>query len=70
MSDTMKVKPWGSGQGDHVLIDAAAFDPAVHVPLDANEPAGDGAPADAPRRGRRKATDATTNEPAGDGAEG
>lgn len=28
--ETMKVKPWGEGQGDYVLINKADFDPAVH----------------------------------------
>jgi hypothetical protein len=27
---TIKVKPWGDGQGDHVLINEADFDPAKH----------------------------------------
>ncbi|GAG34554.1 unnamed protein product [marine sediment metagenome] len=26
----LKVKPWGKGQGDHVLIDEADFDPKFH----------------------------------------
>lgn len=39
----MKVKPWGQGQGDHVLINESDFDPSFHVPFDAAEkPAGDG----------------------------
>jgi len=29
----MKVKPWGKGQGDHVIIDEADFDPKFHKPL-------------------------------------
>lgn len=32
--ETMKVKPWGEGQGDHVLINAADFDAARHEPFD------------------------------------
>lgn len=28
--DTIKVKPWHPSQGDHVVINAADFDPAVH----------------------------------------
>ena len=28
--ETILVKPWGAGQGDHVIINAADFDPAVH----------------------------------------
>lgn len=31
---TLKVKPWGEGQGDHVLIDAQTFDPELHTLLD------------------------------------
>lgn len=27
---TIKVKPWGADQGDHVLINECDFDPAVH----------------------------------------
>ena len=26
----LKVKPWGKGQGDHVLINAEDFDPKFH----------------------------------------
>lgn len=32
--ETIKVKPWSADQGDHVLINAADFDPAVHQALD------------------------------------
>lgn len=35
----MKVKPWGEGQGDHVLLNVSDFDPAFHAPLDAEEAA-------------------------------
>ena len=31
--ETIIVKPWGAGQGDHVIINAADFDPAVHEML-------------------------------------
>jgi hypothetical protein len=31
--ETMKVKPWGEGQGDHVLINASDFDPEKHTAL-------------------------------------
>lgn len=34
MSNTMKVKPWGKGQGDHVVIDADKFDPDKHQKID------------------------------------
>lgn len=32
--DVIKVKPWGKGQGDYVLINAEDFDPAKHEKLD------------------------------------
>jgi predicted RNA-binding protein Jag len=31
--ETMKVKPWGNGQGDHVVINKADFDPKKHEEL-------------------------------------
>lgn len=31
MIETMKVKPWGKDQGDHVRINAEDFDPKVHT---------------------------------------
>lgn len=34
MGNTIKVKPWGEGQGDYVLIDADSFDPLFHVLLE------------------------------------
>jgi len=38
---TMLVKPWGEGQGDHVVINAADFNPDVHTLLDdAEKPGG------------------------------
>ncbi len=30
---TMRVKPWSADQGDHVVINVADFDPAVHQAL-------------------------------------
>lgn len=33
--DVLKVKPWGEGQGDHVLINAEDFNPEVHELFDA-----------------------------------
>lgn len=39
---TIKVKPWGEGQGDYVEINADDFDPAVHEALDALDHDGDG----------------------------
>lgn len=38
-SATMLVQPWGEDQGDHVVINAADFDPAVHKPYPAPEEA-------------------------------
>ncbi len=35
--ETLKVKPWASGQGDHVLINKSDFDPKLHSLLDAPE---------------------------------
>jgi len=32
--NTLKVKPWGKGQGDYVLINEEDFDPEVHEKLD------------------------------------
>lgn len=31
---TIKVKPWGKDQGDHVVINEADFDPSFHTLLD------------------------------------
>lgn len=43
---TIKVKPWGKDQGDHVLIDAADFDPKVHKLVEGEEtPAAEASPA-------------------------
>ena len=30
MIETIKVKPWGEGQGDHVVINKDDFDPERH----------------------------------------
>jgi hypothetical protein len=30
----VKCSPWGEGQGDFVLVNAADFDPAIHTLLD------------------------------------
>jgi hypothetical protein len=32
--ETIKVKPWGEGQGEYVLVNKEDFDPAIHVLLD------------------------------------
>jgi hypothetical protein len=34
---TIKVKPWGDGQGSHVVINEEDFDEAVHKKLSAAE---------------------------------
>lgn len=48
---TMKVKPWGEGQGDHVVINSEDFDPAMHEPLEMT----DSVITDAPRGRKKKA---------------
>jgi hypothetical protein len=35
MTELLKVKPWGEGQGDYVLIEAGDFDTDFHELLDA-----------------------------------
>jgi len=37
---TMKVKPWGEGQGDHVLINEDKFDPSIHEEIGAQKQSG------------------------------
>ena len=34
MTQTVKVMPWGKGQGDYVVINAEDFDPSKHKLLD------------------------------------
>ena len=34
---TIKVKPWGKDQGDHVVINESDYDPKVHKLLDEAE---------------------------------
>lgn len=34
MTQTVKVMPWGDGQGDYVIINAEDFDPSKHKLLD------------------------------------
>lgn len=65
---TIKVKPWGEGQGDFVIINEADFDPAVHQRFEAeggHAPAapgldpfdhdGDGNPGGSKPKAKRKA---------------
>lgn len=33
-NNTLKVKPWGDGQGDYVIIDTTSFNESFHVLLD------------------------------------
>lgn len=35
---TIKVKPWGQGQGDFVIINAEDFDPNFHEKLEEDKP--------------------------------
>jgi len=46
--ETMKVKPWGEGQGDFVEINKTDFDPEFHVAFDEEKPSGE-KPARKPR---------------------
>ena len=48
---TIRVKPWGEGQGDFVLINAEDFDPASHVMVEPATP--DEAEAVKPAKARR-----------------
>ena len=45
--ETIKVKPWGEGQGDYVVINAEDFDQEQHEKLE-----------DEPKRTRRRRTEA------------
>ena len=45
--ETIKVKPWGEGQGDYVVINAEDFDPEQYEKLE-----------DEPKRTRRRRTEA------------
>lgn len=60
---TMKVQPWGQGQGDFVVIDESEFDPERHTRY--NE-SGKGATSKA--KGATKTKSETANE-SGKGAE-
>ena len=41
ITPTMRVMPWGQGQGDFVEINVEDFNPDVHTPFDvADKPAG------------------------------
>jgi hypothetical protein len=42
--ETVKVQPWGEGQGEFVEIDAEDFDEAVHTLVDPLDHDGDGKP--------------------------
>ncbi len=45
--NVLKCKPWGEGQGDHVLVNEEDFKPDFHVLLDA--------PAEKAKPGRKPA---------------
>lgn len=45
--NVLKCKPWGEGQGDHVLVNEEDFNPDFHVLLDA--------PAEKAKPGRKPA---------------
>ena len=45
---TMKVQPWGKGQGDHVIINESDFNPDFHKPIGESEQ---------PKRGRPPKTE-------------
>ncbi|MBX8534538.1 hypothetical protein K5D33_07345 [Pseudomonas cichorii] len=34
---TLKVKPWGDGQGEYVIIDADSFDEGLHVLIESQD---------------------------------
>lgn len=51
---TVKVKPWGEGQGDYVEINAADFDPAIHAPFDPLDHDANGVKGGSLPRARRK----------------
>lgn len=56
--ETVKVKPWGQGQGAFVEINAADFDPAIHSPFDPLDHDGNGTKGGSlPNARRKKATD-------------
>ena len=50
--ETIKVKPWGEGQGDHVVINKADFDPELHEAFEPDSQQAD-QPATPAKRGRK-----------------
>jgi hypothetical protein len=50
--NTVKVKPWGEGQGDHVLIDSVDFDPTRHELIKPEDPQALVQPVQAPKPGK------------------
>jgi len=52
----IKVKPWGNGQGDHVLINEEDFNREFHVRLDEK------AESEKPKRGTRAKSEPTEAE--------
>lgn len=57
MIETIKVKPWGEGQGDFVLINADDFDPEKHQLFGETEQV-----EDKPKRSRKAAEQNTEQE--------
>lgn len=53
--ETMKVKPWGEGQGDHVVINAEDFNPEFHKKLDEPEKAQESEKTEAPKEETKEA---------------
>lgn len=52
--ETVRVKPWGEGQGEFVEINAADFDPTIHTHADPLDHDGDGAKGGSlPKRARK-----------------
>lgn len=50
--ETVKVKPWGKGQGDYVEVNVEDFDPAKHTPLDPLDRDGNGKPGGSRKRSK------------------
>lgn len=55
--ETIKVKPWGDGQGDHVMINADDFDSEKHQLFEDAQVIDSFESGEPARRGRRKAAE-------------
>lgn len=62
--NTIKVKPWGDGQGDFVLINESDFDAAAHQLHDAEEAAAPAADTTGSSDGEEPSADAQAIAPA------